>query len=204
MDADRFDSVARAFCHRPSRRTMMSALLAGALAPILALADVEAKRKKKKKKKAQQPGCVTSCTGKTCGDDGCGGSCGSCSGNQTCQGGTCTCVPEPPTATCAGRCGTWPNNCGQFVNCPGCTDGKQCASNGSCAITCTSTPADTCQAGCGCSFPNPEGARYCVRGLPACPTQTCQHTSECPAGTHCHDHGGGCGPEKLCWPLCGA
>jgi hypothetical protein len=35
--------------------------------------------------------CTPSCTGKTCGDDGCGGSCGSCGSGQTCSpGGTCT------------------------------------------------------------------------------------------------------------------
>jgi hypothetical protein len=37
---------------------------------------------------------VPNCTGKNCGDDGCGGSCGSCSGGETCQNGVCT------TATC--------------------------------------------------------------------------------------------------------
>jgi hypothetical protein len=35
--------------------------------------------------------CTPSCTGKTCGDDGCGGSCGTCGSGQTCSpGGTCT------------------------------------------------------------------------------------------------------------------
>jgi hypothetical protein len=34
--------------------------------------------------------CVPNCTGKTCGDDGCGGTCGTCSTGQTCTpGGTC-------------------------------------------------------------------------------------------------------------------
>jgi hypothetical protein len=35
--------------------------------------------------------CTPNCTGKTCGDDGCGGTCGSCGSGQTCSpGGTCT------------------------------------------------------------------------------------------------------------------
>jgi hypothetical protein len=35
--------------------------------------------------------CTPSCTGKTCGSDGCGGSCGTCGTGQTCSpGGTCT------------------------------------------------------------------------------------------------------------------
>jgi len=33
--------------------------------------------------------CILSCTDKTCGADGCGGSCGSCAGDQTCQNGNC-------------------------------------------------------------------------------------------------------------------
>lgn len=34
--------------------------------------------------------CTPQCTGKECGDDGCGGSCGTCSGGETCGGGTCS------------------------------------------------------------------------------------------------------------------
>jgi len=35
-------------------------------------------------------GCTPTCSGKTCGDDGCGGSCGTCGSGQACTGGTCT------------------------------------------------------------------------------------------------------------------
>ncbi|MFA6460630.1 MAG: hypothetical protein WCV90_00040 [Candidatus Woesearchaeota archaeon] len=35
------------------------------------------------------PICQPSCYGKDCGDDGCGGSCGSCSGGESCQDGSC-------------------------------------------------------------------------------------------------------------------
>ncbi len=34
-------------------------------------------------------GCVASCTNNVCGDDGCGGSCGNCINNETCNNGTC-------------------------------------------------------------------------------------------------------------------
>jgi hypothetical protein len=40
--------------------------------------------------------CVTSCAGKVCGDDGCGGSCGSCAANQSCVAGAC--VDNPITS----------------------------------------------------------------------------------------------------------
>jgi hypothetical protein len=33
--------------------------------------------------------CTPNCTGKTCGDDGCGGSCGSCPSGDSCVAGTC-------------------------------------------------------------------------------------------------------------------
>lgn len=41
--------------------------------------------------------CAPSCGGRVCGDDGCGGSCGTCSGGQTCSGGKCV-TPPPPDA----------------------------------------------------------------------------------------------------------
>ena len=34
-------------------------------------------------------GCVPNCAGKSCGDDGCGGSCGTCGSTYTCSSGTC-------------------------------------------------------------------------------------------------------------------
>jgi len=33
--------------------------------------------------------CARDCTGKSCGDDGCGGTCGNCAGSETCYDGTC-------------------------------------------------------------------------------------------------------------------
>lgn len=35
-------------------------------------------------------GCTPNCNGGNCGDDGCGGSCGTCSGGQTCVGNICS------------------------------------------------------------------------------------------------------------------
>ncbi len=35
------------------------------------------------------PSCTPDCTGRQCGGDGCGGSCGSCSAEQTCSNGKC-------------------------------------------------------------------------------------------------------------------
>jgi hypothetical protein len=56
---------------------------------------------------------VSACGTKTCGDDGCGGSCGTCSNGTTCESGTCVgaCVPScegKPCGDdgCGGSCGT--------------------------------------------------------------------------------------------------
>jgi hypothetical protein len=63
--------------------------------------------------------CVPDCTGKTCGDDGCGGSCGACEGETECVEGNCTntttCVPDCTDKACGdngcgGSCGTCGNN----------------------------------------------------------------------------------------------
>ena len=38
--------------------------------------------------------CKRKCTGKTCGDDGCGGTCGTCVNGQTCQNSNCANEPS--------------------------------------------------------------------------------------------------------------
>jgi len=62
--------------------------------------------------------CVPSCTNKTCGNNGCGGVCGTCSSTQTCSSGKCVitqnetqCVPSCTgkicgSDGCTGSCGT--------------------------------------------------------------------------------------------------
>jgi MYXO-CTERM domain-containing protein len=37
--------------------------------------------------------CTADCAGKNCGDDGCGGSCGTCSGTEQCVNGNCEPLP---------------------------------------------------------------------------------------------------------------
>ena len=58
---------------------------------------------------------TANCAGKNCGSDLCGGTCGNCTTNQTCNSGNC-CTPK----TCAQlgkNCGTWNDNCGGTVTC---------------------------------------------------------------------------------------
>jgi hypothetical protein len=70
--------------------------------------------------------CVPDCTGKECGDDGCGGSCGTCGTNETCQNFQCVgCIPN-----CAGKeCGD--DGCGG--SCGQCGPNEVCTSDGVCS-----------------------------------------------------------------------
>lgn len=44
---------------------------------------------------ASEPSCVPNCAGKTCGSDGCGGSCGTCGFLYTCISGKCVTFYKP-------------------------------------------------------------------------------------------------------------
>jgi hypothetical protein len=78
-------------------------------------------------------GCTPNCNGLSCGDDGCGGSCGTCPGGQTCANGQCTsggCTPNCNGLSCGddgcgGSCGTCPG--GQSCSGGQCTGGGTCA-----------------------------------------------------------------------------
>ncbi len=111
--------------------------------------------------------CIPDCAGKECGDDGCGGSCGSCAAYHACKGGacwfdggcqpgalpgcgdctcqTCTCAADPYCCTahwdwlCVNRCNTQCGGCGQIVTCGDgtCHPGETCKT---CPYDCGSCP----------------------------------------------------------------
>ncbi len=70
-------------------------------------------------------GCQPNCVDKTCGDDGCGGSCGTCTGqDEVCSAGYQCCVPD-----CTGKmCGD--DGCGG--SCSGCFGSQVCTGDGLC------------------------------------------------------------------------
>ncbi|MEO7095512.1 MAG: hypothetical protein ABI175_19810 [Polyangiales bacterium] len=71
--------------------------------------------------------CTPSCTGKTCGDNGCGGSCGTCPFGKACDAtGACvtTCTPACTGKTCG------PDGCGG--SCGTCTAPATCSAAGTC------------------------------------------------------------------------
>jgi hypothetical protein len=95
---------------------------------------------------ARCTGCAPKCNGKTCGSDGCGGSCGTCATGWTCNNsGTCTCVaatPESGDVLCSDGID---NDCDNLIDCQeaSCADsrcagmapGRFCTS-GSCGTGC--------------------------------------------------------------------
>lgn len=93
-------------------------------------------------------GCVPDCTGRDCGDDGCGGACGACAEGALCDAaGACvtppadcgdgTCGADEDCATCAADCGAC---CGDGR----CARGEDCAS---CAADCACAAGRVCMAG---------------------------------------------------------
>ena len=115
--------------------------------------------------------CTADCAGRECGDDGCGGSCGTCSAALSCDNGNCICPTCEATDTCATAD---PCPCE-----PSCTD-KQCGDDG-CGGSC-----GQCAAGLQCS-----AAGQCTCE-PNCSGRACQ--PDC-LGRQCGDDGcgGSCG-----------
>jgi len=121
-----------------------------------------------------QCGCVPSCAGKACGNDGCGGQCGACPPNAVCTNFQCVpfCTPQCMTANGQPKeCG--PDGCGG--QCGTCAVGEQCNSQGQCVCVpnCVNKQCgpDGCGGSCG----------------------TCQGWQQCTASGQC----------KIVTPLCG-
>ena len=129
--------------------------------------------------------CQPSCTGKVCGDDGCSGSCGTCTGNNICKNGQCV----PP---CTSGC----NNitCGQLDSCTGltcgCTYPQTCASNGLC---CSFDNNGGCNCGPTLSAAYTKcGTACCANLTTTCCNGTCAPLGSTECGANC------CGPAQKC------
>ena len=90
MDDQSIRSLVRALSVGAPRRHLLVGLFA-AIPLGFGVADIDAKKKKRKKRKNR---CKPQCAGKTCGDNGCKGSCGECSDNLSCDGTSCVCPTE--------------------------------------------------------------------------------------------------------------
>ena len=105
---------------------------------------------------AGQCSCNPACAGLTCGDDGCGGTCGTCQGAlNACVFGNCECVPDCQGKTCGvDGCGGW---CG-FCD----ADAEECGQD----------------ATCHCLFEDCNG--ICCAGTEACLDGYCQEVVDPP------------------------
>jgi hypothetical protein len=130
-------------------------------------------------------GCESSCLNKDCGEDGCGGSCGSCGDETECIDFKCVgCLPhcddkECGPDGCGGSCGECPegescqsNTCegGASPQCQACEQSCQ-AQYGSCGSSCSSAQ-NSCAGSCSSQMSSCIGQ---CQGNPSCSSQ-CQST----------------------------
>ena len=152
--------------------------------------------------------CVPSCTGKECGPDGCGQTCGTCQAMADCVGGLCVC----PHEECESECCEFGQVCSGGQCCtPNCA-GKECGSD-ECSGTCGTClgPQDVCQQGvcvcvpsclgkecggdgCGGSCGTCEDLAVCTGGQCVCPFESC--------GDGCCVFGDVCFGGQCCTPQC--
>jgi hypothetical protein len=141
-----------------------------------------------------------------CGDDGCGGSCGLCAADRSCDGGACVCVPDCTGRTCGddgcgGSCGScrWWERCWELPD----TGASQCTAG---ALSCDGVdPAAAslglCASGGDCPATG-ECADLC--GFATC---TCSVDAACPAeapvcGLIVDAYGAGGAGQSACLPRC--
>ena len=96
--------------------------------------------------------CKPNCTNLDCGDNGCGGTCGTCDDDQTCNNGRCVssggCTPDCTNLDCGDDgCG---GTCGTCDDDETCNNGR-CVSSGGCTPDCTNLNCgdDGCGGTCG-------------------------------------------------------
>lgn len=102
--------------------------------------------------------CQLNCDGKSCGDDGCGGSCGTCSGRTTCNAGKCECKHEcdkQGESSCLGttkyqRCDLDSQGC-RVNKSFSCLGGRECQNGSCCSSSCAGKQCgdDGCGGSCG-------------------------------------------------------
>ena len=129
---------------------------------------------------------VPSCSGKICGDDGCGGSCGDCPAQHACVGGDCVCEPD-----CTGKiCGD--DGCGG--SCGGCPTQHACV-GGACVCEPDCNGKICGDDGCGGSCGGCPAQHACVGGTcicqPDCSGKSC-------GGDGCGGSCGGCPSQHVC------
>lgn len=131
--------------------------------------------------------CTGSCTNKSCGDDGCGGSCGTCAAGELCNSVN-QCVHCAPNCGAGRTCGD--DGCGG--TCGTCATGETCDPNGNC-VPPGADGGLVCRSDSDC----PSG-QVCVNGTCDYPSTDggplyCRVDSDCPSGLVCDPTTGTCG-----------
>ncbi len=157
--------------------------------------------------------CTPDCTGLECGDDGCGGSCGTCAVGETCETGICSSA----TACQGNEIWIGDDYCDNSNNNEGCSwDGGDCceSTNEGCATAfafpcicldpeaCENNPAN-CE-GCVADCLGKEcGDDGCGASCGTCAFgSTCSVDNKCEAGCTADCQGKNCGPDG-CGGSCG-
>lgn len=167
----------------------------------------------------ERQGCIAGCSGRACGDDGCGGSCGACPAGLACSpNGQCietVCIPDCQGKACGDDgCGGSCGGCGDALACsaagtcdclPQC-DGRSCGADG-CGGVCGECPAnELCSQDGSCScVPSCDGQLCgddgCGGTCGSCPPwETCAAANACECVPDCS--GRECGPDA-CGGSCG-
>ena len=135
--------------------------------------------------------CVSDCAGKTCGDDGCGGTCGTCTGaGEVCTTAGACCVPNCTDKSCGDDgCG---GTCGACADTEYCTDAGVCAT---CSCGDQDCGYDKCDNACGANDGACAASQYCD-ATSHC--QTCSCTGRECGGDGCGNGCGICATGKGC------
>ena len=151
--------------------------------------------------------CVPDCVSKVCGDDGCGGNCGTCDPGTECQEGLCACIQSCDEKQCGkdgcgGSCGECQDTetCDNFacvcdfLQCDGtcCAEDEICHEDACCLPDCNgkNCGTDGCGGSCGeC----PEG-QNCNGSQCECSFESCAED--------CCDEGDVCNEDSCCTPDC--
>ena len=139
--------------------------------------------------------CQPQCTGKECGGDGCGGSCGECAdAKAVCSFGKCVlpCAPKPLACETA-QCGD--DGCGG--SCGTCKEGSSCK-DGMCVVTNPAPDPTSCVGHCGSSAP---AGCYCVASCKKSGTCCADYADICECKPACD--GKSCGSDG-CGGTCGS
>ncbi|HEX5497669.1 MAG TPA: hypothetical protein VFX03_00520 [Thermomicrobiales bacterium] len=120
------------------------------------------------------PCCPTTCAGKICGDNGCGGTCGDCPSGATCDGGQCVCAAG--NKPCGDACidNSWcctEQECAADQSCPTPGQGRCCTRTGN-ACPPTGSVIQCCTGRCG-DRDNTAGKCCIAAGDPCDGTENC-------------------------------